>query len=140
MPCWGKWRWRLLSGGMGLWQVLSPHGGRAAVCRLSLHYEKVFLFFKEVWIRSHSGFLKELNFYVMVTLPPFGMMFGLGRFRLGFGFLGCIRGSFGLGYFGNYAKQLMQINKNKCIIYKFVKVVYEKKTTYEYTIFASRIL
>jgi len=33
----------------------------------------------------------------------------------------------------------MQLNKHQCIIYKFVKVVYEK-TTYEYTIFVRKIL
>jgi len=33
----------------------------------------------------------------------------------------------------------MHIKKHWCIIYKFVKVVYEK-TTYEYTIFVSKIL
>jgi len=32
-----------------------------------------------------------------------------------------------LTYFRAYVKQLMQINKHECIIYKLVKVVYEKQ-------------
>jgi len=48
-------------------------------------------------------------------------------------------GPFGLAYFRAYIKQLMQINKFLCIIYKFLRLFYEK-TVYEDTIFASESL
>jgi len=42
-------------------------------------------------------------------------------------------------YKTTYTKQLMQINTFLCIIYKFVKIFYEK-TVYEDTIFVSESL
>jgi hypothetical protein len=56
---------------------LLMEGGRWFVDCLSM-MKRCFSFFKEVCMRSHSGFLKELNFYVMVAQPPFGMMSRLG--------------------------------------------------------------
>lgn len=53
--------------------------------------------------------------------------------------IGLNQGPFGLAYFRAYVKQLMHINKLLCIIYKLVKLVYEK-TTYEDAIFVSKNL
>jgi len=39
----------------------------------------------------------------------------------------CYQGPFGLAYFRVYIKQLMQINKFLCIIYKFLRLFMEKQ-------------